>query len=79
MIDKFLLDNANEIIIQCGIDEKIDNFLATIPYIVDILIFSRDLESCWNPDTIHGDVDERDEDGNSYLESHSMLTVGKQD
>jgi hypothetical protein len=36
------------------------------------------LESCWDPDTVHRDVDGCDEDGDTYLESHRFLAIRKE-
>jgi hypothetical protein len=78
LIHKLMLDSANKIPIQRRVNNKINAFFASIPYIVDAAVFSRDLEPCRNPDAIHGDIDSCDENSNPNPKSHSFLAVNEE-
>ena len=78
LIYQLFLDNSNEIPIQCTIDTKIDDLLAPVPPVIDIHVSFRDLESCWDPDTVHRDVDGCDENSNTNLEPHCFLAISEE-
>jgi hypothetical protein len=69
---------VHEIPIQCTIDAKIDDFLAPVPSVVDIDVSFGDLESCWDPDTVHRYVDGGDKNSNADPESHRLLAIGEE-
>jgi len=78
LVYKSLPDNVNEIPIQCTVDTKVDGFLAPVPSVVDIDVSFGDLKSCWDPDTVHRDIDSCDENSNTDLESHRLLAIGEE-
>ena len=75
MIYKFLLDNVNEVPIQCTVDAEVDDFFAPVPSVVNILVSFGNLESCRDPDTVNRDVNSCDENSNTYLESHRLTAI----
>jgi hypothetical protein len=69
---------VDEIPIQCTVNTEINDFFAPVPSIVDIDVSFGDLESCWDPDTVHRDIDSCDENSNSDFKSHRLLAIGEE-
>jgi hypothetical protein len=73
------LHNTYEKEIEKRIDDKIHSFLASIPDIIEEYVSCRNLQSSWNPDAVHRDVDASDYGGNSDFEVKGGFLIDEED
>ena len=67
MYNKIDPDNVYEVDVQARIDDEIDDFLASVPPLVDVDVSIWYLKTRWNPDAIDGNVNGRYEDSHDDL------------
>lgn len=67
MYNKIDSDNVYEVKVQACIDDKIDDFLASVPPLVDVDVSVWYLKARWNPDAIDRNVN------GGYEDSHDDL------
>lgn len=79
MNNQIFANDVDEVEIQTAIDNKIDDFFASIPPLVDVDISFRYLQSCRNPDAIDRNINGRYECTDQDFEAVGFLFVGEED
>ena len=79
MYNKIDPDNVYKVNVQARIDDKIDDFLASVPPLVDVDISVWYLKTRWNPDAIDGNINGGYEDSHDDLETVGSSRMGEED
>ncbi|RYZ84243.1 MAG: hypothetical protein EOP04_18380 [Proteobacteria bacterium] len=54
--DQVCLDSLEEVPVECGVDDEVEELLNAIPVLVDDVVLVTDLEARWYPDVEDTDV-----------------------
>lgn len=69
MLHQVLLHDVDEVEVECGVDEQVDDLLSSVPPLIDVNILLANLQACWDPDAVDGYVDGRNGTSDSPLDA----------
>lgn len=72
-------DGLEKVPVECGIDDEVQEFLDTIPVLVDDVVLVADLETRWYPDGEDTEVDSSNEHGSGNHDLPRAPAVGDND
>ena len=77
--NKIFADDVDEVEIQTAVDNKVNDFFASIPPLVDVDVSVRNLQSRRNPYAVNGNINGRYKCADEDFEAVCFLFVGEED